>query len=83
MANAVGATPEQLEEAGRPDAAKELRDLITIQPPSHGIDTPPLPPEIDELIARWVAAEEDDREVILGQVRWLLRALGAGTKEHR
>lgn len=83
MAQAVGATPEQLADAGRDDAADELRALLAVQPPRHTIDTPPLPAEIDELIARYVAAGEDDRDVIVGQVRFLLRALGPVAKERR
>lgn len=75
MAHAVGVTPEQLADAGRDDAAEELRALAQLEAPAHGVDTPPLPPELDELIAIYVGADEDEREVIIGQVRFWLRAL--------
>lgn len=83
MARAVGVTPEQLVEVGREDAALELRQL----PPAAGVgvpgvDLPPLPPELDDLIAIYVSAEDDEREVILGQVRFLLRAIRPARERH-
>lgn len=75
MARAVGVTPEQLAEVGRADAADELRTMAEFEAPAHGVDTPPLPPELDELIAIYVSADDDEREVLVGQVRFILRAL--------
>lgn len=75
MARAVGVTPEQLAEVGRDDAAAELRALTELEAPPRRADTPPLPAELDDLIAIYVSADEEEREVIVGQVRFLLRAL--------
>lgn len=76
MARAVGLTPEQLTAAGREDAAEELGHLDNLDgPPGPRLDLPPLPQELDDLIAIYLSAEDDEREVILGQVRFLNHAI--------
>ncbi len=76
MARAVGVTPDQLVEVGRADAAEELRYLGAMtEAPLPRPDLPPLPPELDDLVEIYLRADNDEREVILGQVRFLLRAL--------
>lgn len=56
MAKAVGVTPEQLLEAGRDDAAEELRQLLAeTTPPERAQDSSPaladLPTDRDERVA--------------------------------
>lgn len=73
MAKVVGVTPEQLEAAGREDAAEELRELVAdalAQPPadeSAGVlasrirDDPELAQAIAQLIANHLNAPEPPR----------------------
>ncbi len=51
MAQVVGATPEQLEGAGRADAAEELRTLLGAREPSHRELIDDLRAKLDELRA--------------------------------
>lgn len=54
MAQVVGVTPEQLAEAGREDAAEELRTLPPLEEPK----TEPTVTELDERVRRLESAKE-------------------------
>lgn len=75
MARVVGVAPEQLEEAGRADAAEELRNLPPEKP--AGPDRPTVPPEVVELLDQRLAEVTERiaaREVRI--VEALRKALG-------
>lgn len=56
IAEVVGVTPEQLEEAGRPDVAAELRDLTQVDEPRSPMDkAEEMMAENEELARRLVA----------------------------
>lgn len=63
MAKVVGATPEQLEQAGRPDVAKRLRAISPVARSGHDVDSKAEWDEIARLIAEYrrLVAEIIDR----------------------
>lgn len=63
MAKVVGVTPEQLEQAGRPDAADELRAISPVARSGQGVDSKAEWDEIARLIAEYrrLVAEIIDR----------------------
>lgn len=61
MAQVVGVTPEQLEQAGRSDAAAELRELPSLPEPEQELTARELTERLRELTAEFEAERERTR----------------------
>lgn len=79
MAQVVGVTPQQLEEADRPDAAEELRNL----PPEQGPEPPTVPPEVVELIDQRLAEINERTDARLVRITELLRRVLGDAKAEK
>ncbi|WP_340382242.1 hypothetical protein U5640_36190 [Streptomyces sp. SS7] len=83
MAHAVGVTPERLEEAGRPEAAEILREILRTQPDAYSGEPEGMSPRELEMLAGILASLAEGREMSPADMAATLRRAQEIIQERR